>query len=1339
MQQTTTTTDSAALITATEPETERTVPAPAPSSLAEVMSTTGVSFVDQSYSTQGFILDIERRWTLDLNPHRTALWGSVCQPLQETARVQWAPNGGTVPSAIWSSGRYEDVPADWGAFQLLTDGQVPLNEVTNMSRHAHKTSHLPTILGIAVPRAPDKAQACNVSVLFAHFTAARTAVLVVIVGERQETPSASLPLCAFARAYVIKAKGAWAEAFGPIPELDDDAALTDFPSVAAATLLELPATRHAQQPRNTLLLSSATDAGEARAPRWLHLDVLLRQTNVDLVMSQVSDAEMEDIVRTFHAQGRLRELRGWLTDRSAALNAAAASAIEDAAASSAPPSSGGSEGDSGGAGHEHSSLPALLARLRQTTEPAEREAIRRQLVSAQAHAAEATSAAASAARGALRSSRAFVGKALAAATELEKAGMSATVLGRLSNRAQRAATVERGTLTPMASLSIDADAVPRAECHVMLEEGPAALLVRKVPAELAEANTDDFSIDFPLCVGNRQTNDVMMPDVLGIADGTADTIERGQRSALGREETVVAIPIVNLDVQANESAVYERLCLAFTNGLKLGHVWQVALASILRALETKPWAAEGTPVGRLLHYLGTQIMRHAVIKQGSRLAMLRSATIGEAYAQGLATAELLRDYPVEGTVTCAAALMRFGSPAATPIRHHTACIQARAHLAVAQQYRDWIRRAETSGVADLGDCSRAALWRSIFDVRIGSDGSIAPIAGSHQLPTTWQGVLRAETIAQLERFAKLSTAAAVAEAGSAVALPPAALDMSDTTAAAAAAGGAAAAVSAAAAPPKIAITRRSSYGAPAAALESANSLVTPALALVVRSVLATILSPHISAARAVELPLAFHNALAAEFAPATVGSVSADEARAILSQWLVWARSPMRPMPPFATRYGPSLLFFYHGRTNGGMVTYMADGFDWSIDTEGEVEGEAERLERLAEYVRGVRTKLLHLEYGYSAEGRFVKEQTRSAPIHRAMSEQWGSHAEPAPLTGEFVSAVVAAMVARGTGNVNSDALEHDVAMLSSSLEQRGRPAADREPFRSVAARLKLELAGRTTDELSASDAAAAFWVPMENPRLQEMMTASRLARLALLEQHVERQRAAAASSAAAAASAAAHAASAPNSKMTANQLGRALTKLLRHTAEAAHVPIREDGYVRLDALLELDQLRLHGASVANVMDVVASDSKQRYGVVDEDGKLMIRANQGHTIAAVVAERLLEEMTDPSHIPLCIHGTYEATWERIANDALDRMQRNMIQMAVGLPDDERVTSGVRVNAEVLIYIDVGRAMAAGVRFFRSANNVICSPGPIPPRFFAHVTRRRDGKSLLASSFGPDRE
>ena len=66
------------------------------------------------------------------------------------------------------------------------------------------------------------------------------------------------------------------------------------------------------------------------------------------------------------------------------------------------------------------------------------------------------------------------------------------------------------------------------------------------------------------------------------------------------------------------------------------------------------------------------------------------------------------------------------------------------------------------------------------------------------------------------------------------------------------------------------------------------------------------------------------------------------------------------------------------------------------------------------------------------------------------------------------------------------------------------------------------------------------------------------------------------------------------------------------------------------------------------------------------------------------------------------------------------MGRLHIHMAVGLPGGTGVISGMRFRCAVHIYVDLPRALAAGIPFFISLNRVILSPGPIPPEFFARV-------------------
>jgi hypothetical protein len=80
-------------------------------------------------------------------------------------------------------------------------------------------------------------------------------------------------------------------------------------------------------------------------------------------------------------------------------------------------------------------------------------------------------------------------------------------------------------------------------------------------------------------------------------------------------------------------------------------------------------------------------------------------------------------------------------------------------------------------------------------------------------------------------------------------------------------------------------------------------------------------------------------------------------------------------------------------------------------------------------------------------------------------------------------------------------------------------------------------------------------------------------------------------------------------------------------------------------------------------------------------------------------------------------------------------ERNHIHIAVGEPGAGTVISGARASSDVLIYIDVEAAMAAGVKFYMSTNRVILTRGEgdtgvLSPKFFARVVRRVPGGALL---------
>lgn len=164
----------------------------------------------------------------------------------------------------------------------------------------------------------------------------------------------------------------------------------------------------------------------------------------------------------------------------------------------------------------------------------------------------------------------------------------------------------------------------------------------------------------------------------------------------------------------------------------------------------------------------------------------------------------------------------------------------------------------------------------------------------------------------------------------------------------------------------------------------------------------------------------------------------------------------------------------------------------------------------------------------------------------------------------------------------------------------------------------------------------------------------------------------------------------------------------------------------------------------------------------------LIRATQGHSIKTVDAAAFLEKLSlsEEDKLPsTVVHGTYHSSWPAILESGgLRCMGRNHVHFATGptlesvLPlhidgtshtaeglkslglDDGRVISGMRRDAQVLIYINLRKALEAGCPFWRSENGVILSEGLassedggngnqlsfVPLEFFDVVVERKAG-------------
>ncbi|CAN6172327.1 unnamed protein product [Urochloa humidicola] len=192
--------------------------------------------------------------------------------------------------------------------------------------------------------------------------------------------------------------------------------------------------------------------------------------------------------------------------------------------------------------------------------------------------------------------------------------------------------------------------------------------------------------------------------------------------------------------------------------------------------------------------------------------------------------------------------------------------------------------------------------------------------------------------------------------------------------------------------------------------------------------------------------------------------------------------------------------------------------------------------------------------------------------------------------------------------------------------------------------------------------------------------------------------------------------------------LGRILSKVLRHMAEELGLNMRPDGYVRVNDLLKLNlrtyaDVPLKSHTVDEIREAVRRDNKQRFGLLEEDGELLIRANQGHTITTVTSESLLKPILSADEVSVCVHGTFRKKLDSILQSGLSRMTRLHVHFSNGLPSDGQVISGMRKNVNILIHLDVRKVLNDGMKLYISDNNVILTEGYdgfVPVKYFEKI-------------------
>ncbi|XP_067938001.1 tRNA 2'-phosphotransferase 1-like [Watersipora subatra] len=187
-------------------------------------------------------------------------------------------------------------------------------------------------------------------------------------------------------------------------------------------------------------------------------------------------------------------------------------------------------------------------------------------------------------------------------------------------------------------------------------------------------------------------------------------------------------------------------------------------------------------------------------------------------------------------------------------------------------------------------------------------------------------------------------------------------------------------------------------------------------------------------------------------------------------------------------------------------------------------------------------------------------------------------------------------------------------------------------------------------------------------------------------------------------------------------KLSKLLSYTLRHGAEKEGLTISDCGFVSIADILSHSKFR--GFTFEDITKVVEENDKQRFSILEKDGSSYIRANQGHSIP--VPNLDIVQLKE-GELPFAIHGTYDKCINTIKKMGLSKMKRQHIHMAVSEPGESGVISGMRKSCDYIVTVDIARAQADGLKFFRSANNVILTEGDenglVLPKYFHSVKPR----------------
>ena len=200
------------------------------------------------------------------------------------------------------------------------------------------------------------------------------------------------------------------------------------------------------------------------------------------------------------------------------------------------------------------------------------------------------------------------------------------------------------------------------------------------------------------------------------------------------------------------------------------------------------------------------------------------------------------------------------------------------------------------------------------------------------------------------------------------------------------------------------------------------------------------------------------------------------------------------------------------------------------------------------------------------------------------------------------------------------------------------------------------------------------------------------------------------------------------------DRISRNLTKLLRHEAPKRNLNYDKFGGIHLEKILSLGEFKKLNATEDIITSIVDSCQKKRFIIYyDSIRKKTICASQGHSFIVVPFSSIeikLDNIDNLINKDTVVHGTYYKFLDKIKFEGLSRMNRQNIHLGTNIPESGEVISGMRKSCEVIIYIDIHKALNDGYSFLLSKNKVVLTPGNkdgyLPNKYFKKMVDRKSG-------------